>query len=163
MRNEEADTHKSSFAFDDKEDFLKSMMAHLKNEANSSRWMHKALKDVPSSSSTDVAKQDPDGAVSDAAMTLLQESHDAYTRVSIAIKKLGIEILNANMGGNVEALQDRSIEILKAMVPHTIEIDTALFGTPRRLLTEQGVMQVVKNKHGNLIKRLLLYSKQLAA
>ena len=74
---------------------------------------------------------------------LLQESHDGYTRVSLAIKKLGIQIINQGLGGNIKALQGRPVGILKAMVPMSENIEGALFETPRGDLTEKVVMNIV--------------------
>ena len=86
---------------------------------------------------------DPTKLATDHTMQLLQEAHDGYTRVTLAIKKIGIQILNQNIGGNAKSLQARSHQILKDLVPSSEKIEEVLFSTPRHRLLDDEVMKII--------------------
>lgn len=140
------DKFEEELEFDDKSDFLKAIMGNLQEEGSLSKW----TKSIEKKALSLTSKPRPaiaDDAVSDKSMALLQESHDGYTRISLAIKRIGAEILNnreVSSKHNVQTMQKRSMTILQDMVPMSTDIEAALFNTPRDELSETKVISLVQ-------------------
>ena len=89
-RTIDMDVHTEKADTDDKKKFLQNIMSTTLDEPKMSKWMEQVAT-MATGRPLDI-KDVVSVAVTDEAMTLLQECHDGYTRVTLAIKKMGVEI-----------------------------------------------------------------------
>lgn len=134
--------------FEDKSEFLKAIMGNLTEEGSLSKWT-KAIekKAMALQNSSTPKRHGADDPVTDKTMALLQESNDGYTRISLAIKRIGSEIINNREVSSKDTMRDmrqRSIDVLKGLVPTSNDIEKALFSTPRDELTETKTIRLVQ-------------------
>ena len=127
----------------DKGTFLHALLCDLKNDKMVNNWMGKVKKPNDRRSGAQPKGEEGNKHVKDATMLLLPEAHDSYTRVTLQIKKLGVQIMNSGGSESVKTVQGRSMQILKDMVPASEKIEQALSHTPRDQLNESEVMGIV--------------------
>jgi len=140
------DKFEEEMEFGDESDFLKAIMGNLQEEGSLSKWT-KSIEKKALALTSQPRQASAKDAVSDKSMALLQESHDGYTRISLAIKRIGAEIMNnreVSSKHTLQTMQKRSMTILKDMVPMSNDIESALFNTPRDELSETKVIGLVQ-------------------
>ena len=125
IKTTDSETFVENMDFDDKKKFLQAMLSDLKEENALSKWMGKVHKQQGGGAKAIENKM----PVKDATMLLLQEAHDSYTRVSLQIKKLGMQIMNHEGSDSV-----RSMHILllgpRGRAPHYMTLPATLQQRP---------------------------------